>query len=130
MDTNNRIPQHIFAKAKYLLPMAYKVRELSEELDVPISTLKGWLKSGIPHERDSRNHIYVYGPDVTKWVFGKRESKQKSTKGSKDYGFCFKCNQPVKMKNPKKKHTSGTVLLSGTCPICKTTVNKGVSNDQ
>ena len=125
-----RIPQHVFAKARYLLPMEYKVRELSEELDVPASTLKGWLSSGSPHKRDSRNHIFVYGPEFRRWVMSKRKTKKGSKKILSDQAFCLQCNQPVKIKDARERIRAGVIMVTGTCPICGTTVNKGIRLDQ
>ena len=125
-----RIPQHVFAKARYLLPMEYKVRELSEELDVPASTLKGWLSSGSPHKSDSSNHIFVYGPDFRKWVMSKRKTKNEPKKLSPDQAFCLQCNQPVTIIDARERNRVGVIMVTGTCPTCGTTVNKGIRLDQ
>ena len=65
---NIKFPHSVIAKTPYILPMKYKVSELAEELRIPDRTLRDWLKRGAPHERDSRNHIYIVGPDFAAWV--------------------------------------------------------------
>lgn len=51
-----KIPANVIVKAARLLPMQYTLREISEELDIPESTLRGWFERGAPHTRDLHNH--------------------------------------------------------------------------
>jgi len=130
MTSNYNIPRHVFPKARYLLPMEYKIRELSRELELPYGTVRDWVKIGsIPHRRDGRKHIFVYGPDVRQWVMDQRQQIRK-TKLPNDYAYCLRCNQPVRMKDPEIIERAGASLLGCTCHFCGTKVFKGVKNDK
>jgi uncharacterized protein with PIN domain len=125
-----RIPQHVYAKAAYLLPMLYKASEISSELDIPLSTLKGWLKQGIPHQRDGRNHIFVSGEEFSKWINSIQKNKRIKPTLKDNQAYCLKCRKPIDIKNPELVNVAGTRLIQGTCPICQTKVNKGIEYDQ
>jgi hypothetical protein len=56
-----RISHAVIVKAPGLLPMLYSPSELEEELGVPARTIRDWLKSGLPHERDAGGHIWING---------------------------------------------------------------------
>lgn len=54
-----RLPHSVVVRAPGLLPMLYTLSELTEELRVSRAVIRGWLKRGLAHERDSRGHILV-----------------------------------------------------------------------
>jgi len=56
---NIRLPHKAIVKAPGLLPMLYKPSELAAELDVPVSTLKDWLHSGVTTFDETRIHLFI-----------------------------------------------------------------------
>ena len=105
--------------------MLYTVRELAYELSMPERTLRDWLKSGAPHSRDARQHIWINGQDFASWVHAQRRKRMRVPLAS-DEAYCLRCNRPVKLRNPAIIPVKGKLLLiRGTCPICNCTINRG-----
>ena len=124
-----KIPHCVIVRAPGLLPMLYKVRELAEELDTSRRTIRRWARSGMPHQRDGRNHIWVNGEKFARWV----EEQKGTDRGPKlgaDEGFCLRCRQAVQLVNPVLKSDGKMPLLQGTCPRCCATVNRGVGHGE
>lgn len=121
-----KIPHSVIVKSPGLLPMKYKVSELSEELNIHERTLRDWLSGGAPHLIDSRNHVWVIGTDFHKWVLECR--KKKASRGmTESEAWCLKCMKVVEIKDPQKHSLKGKPRrLRGVCPICGTIVNRGV----
>jgi hypothetical protein len=57
--SRTKIPHLVIVAPLACLPMLYTLRELGEELGIPDSTLRDWLVAGAPHQRDSRDHLWV-----------------------------------------------------------------------
>ena len=96
-----RIPHQVIVKSPGLLPMHYKLSELSEELNVPYSTLRDWLKKGIPYEQDDCRQIWVNGEEFAKWVEVQRQRKKKRKRKLQDnYAYCLRCKKDVELVDP------------------------------
>ena len=126
--TQLKLPHSVIVRAPALLPMLYKVSEISQLMGVPDRTLRDWLAiHGAPYIRDKRQHIWINGIHFAGWVNTIRKKKS----GEKipmdvDEAYCMRCNQPVKLLQPVMKPVQGRlVLLQGKCPQCGTTVNRG-----
>jgi len=44
-----KLPHNVIVKAPGLLPMMYTLREITEHLELPMSTLRNWFKAGVPY---------------------------------------------------------------------------------
>ena len=120
-----KLPHKVIVKSPGLLHMKYKVRELAEEVDVPERTLRDWLSRGAPHQRDSRNHIWIQGVEFAVWV-KTQEKKKKSRKLGDDEAHCFRCKQSVKLIDPVEKFIIGKLIhIKGTCDRCGCIINRG-----
>jgi hypothetical protein len=70
--STERLPHGVIVRAPGLLPMRYKTRELAEELSISTRTIRRWARRGMPHQRDSRDHIWVHGEEFAVWVEDQR----------------------------------------------------------
>ncbi|MCL5611948.1 MAG: hypothetical protein M1485_05250 [Chloroflexi bacterium] len=119
------LSHYIIVKSPGLLPMYYTVGELASELRIPDRTLRDWLEAGAPHHRDECNHIWINGVQFAQWVQQQRRLKHehKLDDGS---AYCFRCNEVVEIMTPRHHHIKGKLfLITGTCPQCGTTINRG-----
>lgn len=124
-----KIPHSVIVKSPGLLPMKYKVSELSEELSIHERTLRDWLAGGAPHQIDSRNHVWVIGTDFHKWVVESRKKKTSRNMKEKD-GWCLRCKKTVEILNPQVISRVGQpIRIRGECPICGAIVNRGVKRN-
>ena len=121
-----KFPHRVIVKAPGLLPMMYTFRELADELDLPPSTLRDWVKRGAPHERDAHMHLWIDGQAFARWINQMCKRTSKKSMG-KDEAYCVRCNQAVRPLNPKRRAISGKLgHLTGTCPQCGSQVQRGV----
>ncbi len=128
-DNMKKIPRCAIIRAPGLLPMLYTLGELEEELGVPAATIRGWTDKGAPHEHDSRGHIMINGRELAQWVIAIRQSRPRH-RLKEDEGFCFHCREVVRLVNPQLELKGKRTLLSGTCPRCGGTVNRGGRSGQ
>ena len=126
-----KLPHAVIVRAPGLLPMLYRPRELAEDLGVPPTTIKGWIKLGAPAQRDRRRHLWVNGSEFADWVETMRLARQNGKKPmGEDEAYCLGCRKPVKLRNPRRSAKGRLVLLSSECPNCGSTINRGSRNDQ
>lgn len=132
MSTQNsiRLPHSAITKAPSLLPMMYTVSELCTELDTPRHLIRSWVDNGLPHQRDKRQYIWINGIECKSWIEQKRQSKRKKKHLKDDQAYCLKCRKVVIIQTPQLIVHKGNRRLSGSCPHCEGTVNKGIKNDQ
>jgi hypothetical protein len=119
-----RLPHGVIVRAPGLLPMLYRPGELAQDLEIPESTLRDWLGTGLPYQRDERGHIWINGQEFAEWVKASRRAPA-SHKMAKDEAYCFRCQQPVKLVNPSATFRGKHQVLKGVCPDCGTTINRG-----
>jgi hypothetical protein len=135
MNTNLRsvrkkLPHFVIVRAPGLLPMLYKVGELAFDLGIPDSTLRDWLNTGAPHQRDRRGHLWVNGQEFAQWV-EKQRTKKVSDKLADDEAYCLRCRQPVALINPKFIPIKGKLInIKGICPQCGNVINRGGRRDK
>jgi hypothetical protein len=123
------LPHCAIVRAPGLLPMQYKPSELAAALGIPDRTLRDWLTTGAPHQRDEHNHIWINGREFAAWVEQCRQLKKNKVKLHADDAFCLHCNRPVHMDNPHIVRQTNTFrLLSAACPICGTSIYRGGRN--
>jgi len=123
------LPHNVIVKSPGLLPMLYKPSELAEELGIPARTLSDWLKAGVPHQRDQRNHIWINGQEFVAWVFENQRRKKIHNKLKDNEGYCFNCSRTVNVESKTVAIVKGNLIhISGTCPICKGKVSRGGRN--
>ena len=123
---NIKLPHQVIVKAPGLLPMLYKPSELSEELDIPVSTLKDWLRADAPHQRDDRNHIWINGGAFASWVEEKRKKKNTHRPLRDNEGFCLGCNSIVALDSITVEHIKGKLIhIRGICPKCNGKISRG-----
>ena len=120
-----KLPHSVIIKSPGLLTMLYKVSELAEELSIPERTLRDWLEMGAPHQRDSRNHIWIPGDEFAIWVKWQKKLN-KSRKLGDGEAYCLRCKQSVKLIDPLEKFIIGKLIhIKGTCDRCGCTINRG-----
>ena len=125
-----KVPHHVIVKIKGLLPMMYTIREMSEELDTPVGTLRDWLSFGAPCERDSRDHIWIYGVAFAGWLDEQRK-KKRTFKLQSNEAYCLKCREVSKLLAPETRHIKGNLyMVKGTCEQCGSVINRGASCDR
>ncbi len=128
---NIKLPQQVVVKSPGLLPMLYKVRELSEELSVPEKTLRYWLEIGAPHQRDERGHVWINGMDFAEWIQTKAVRKQKEKRMEDDEAYCVHCKRVVKLWDPQIVPIRGKLIhIRGKCEYCGHTILRGGRLDQ
>ena len=122
-----KLPHTVIVKANGLLPMLYTVGELAGIFKIPESTLRGWLKVGVPHHRDEHGGIWINGSDFSKWVATNQEQRRTSRpRLNAEQAFCFSCNQIVIVLNPKVVSGKGKLrIFQGICSKCGKVVNRG-----
>jgi hypothetical protein len=121
----NRLPHTVVVRAPGLLPMLYSPPELAEELHIPAHIVREWLNKGLPHQQDAGRHIWINGHEVAAWVEAARHARPRQPLQA-DEAFCVKCNRPVKLADPTRTPRGKHLLLSGTCPECRTSIHRGV----
>jgi hypothetical protein len=107
----------------------YKPSEIAEELEVSVDTVyRSYLPDGAPYERDKDGGIWIHGLSFAQWVC-KIYKNKKRVPMLQDEAWCCKCNEPVKLINPKPKQSGRYVIfMQGKCPNCGCTVNRAVSS--
>ena len=126
-ETTVKLSHPIIVRAPGLLPMLYKPSELARDLGIPVSTLRDWVRIGVPHQRDGRGHIWINGVEFARWVEIQRGLQRGPTLG-KDEAYCFCCRQAVKLVEPTSVIDGKRILLQADCPQCGNRINKGISS--
>lgn len=119
-----KLPQKVIVRSPGLLPMLYSPRELCEALGIAESTLRDWLKTGLPHQRDQRNRIWVQGSNFAAWM--KNQHKSKSAHAlDRDEAYCLHCNRVTQLQSPQVRRIKGNLVhIKGICPNCGHTINR------
>ena len=94
-----KIPHQAIVRAPGLLPMRYKTQELARALGVPLTMVTLWVRRGMPHDRDARNHIWLIGTEVPQWIEEQR-AQRRGPKLRPSEGYCLRCRQAVRLSNP------------------------------
>ena len=124
-----KIPHAVIIRAPGLLPMLYTLGELASVLGMPYNTLRGWLLSGAPHERDDNGRLWINGEIFAAWVRDQKLEKKRQ-KLAKGEGYCMHCNQARIIDSPQIHSVKGKVkYIRGNCPVCKSTINRGFRDD-
>jgi hypothetical protein len=119
------LPHTAIVKSPGLLPMLYKVSEIAEELHVNERTLRDWLTSGAPHQRDERNNLWVNGRLFAEWVQAQRKPK-KPAHLADNQAYCLRCKAVVELTNPEIIPIKGKLInIKGSCPQCGCVINRG-----
>lgn len=119
-------PGHnVIVRAPSLLPMLYTTTELAEELHIEPWQLREWIKAGMPHQYDQQQHIYIDGHQFAAWVSTQRNA-ERGPRLAADEGFCFTCRKAIKLVDPQLALQGKRKLLQATCPICQSSVFRGV----
>ena len=125
-----QLSHNTIVKAPGLLPMMYKVGEISDELNIHPSTLYDWLKNGAPHHRDNRGHIWINGQEFASWINATRRKGSGQEKLQDNEGFCMRCKKIVKILDPTIVHEKGKPKrVKGTCSNCKGKLGKGIKSN-
>ncbi len=120
-----KIPHMVIVRAPGLLPMKYTIDEISHELEVPHSTLIGWINHGMPIERDSNNQIWINGEQFAGWVKSQKALSERYKLGDNE-GLCLRCNRVVVLQNPKMIKVEGKLIhFKGNCQIYGSTIVGG-----
>lgn len=111
-----------------LLNMKYRPAEIGELLGISADTVRRtYLQAGCPHERDEHGHIWIVGTAFRTWaneVIAERKRKTNNPM-AEDEAWCLRCNERVKIKNPKVKPVNLYIeLLQSVCGSCGSIVNR------
>jgi len=128
-ETTVKLSHPIIVRAPGLLPMLYKPSELARDLGIPVSTLRDWVRIGVPHQRDGRGHIWINGVEFAQWVEVQRGLRRGPSLGTGE-AYCFCCRQVVRLVEPKSVASGKKILLQADCPQCGGRINKGVSHGE
>lgn len=120
-------PQEVIVRSPGLMPMLYRIPELADELGITEQAMGLYARSGLPVHVDAKGEHWINGRQFHDWLAQTRQSPKKQPLKSNE-GFCFKCHRAVRIKAGKINKHGRQRLLSGSCPICKTKVFKGVGN--
>src|SRR5579859_7177417 len=82
------LPHRVIVKAPGLLPMLYTPSELADELGVSSRSIRKWIKSDLPHQRDGAGRLWFNGRDVADWVRATQSTKRTPNLGP-DEAYCF-----------------------------------------
>jgi hypothetical protein len=129
MTTISGMSHTVIVKTPGLLPMQYRAREIEEELGISSTTLRGWMRKGLPFFRDSRGHLWIDGTKLAAWIKSKRGSQHKVSMKPGE-AFCLRCRRIVRMVDPVITTPRGKQgILSGHCPECNGGIHRGFRND-
>jgi hypothetical protein len=117
-------------RARRLLHMRYRPRELAEELGCVVDMIyRRYIPAGCPHERDDAGHIWIVGDEFRDWMLALRreaaaEGRAKLKKGQ---GYCVVCERAVDMEGPFEVRPVGAhvELVTGRCSECGAMVSRG-----
>jgi len=115
-----RLSHSAIVKAPGLLPMRYTLRELAEELSIPVKTLNDWRDLGLPCDRDERGHVWICGTEFAAWIEGIRQQQRRKLKPHEAY--CVACRRVVAAVETRIEHLPRLSRLKGACPQCGHTV--------
>jgi uncharacterized protein with PIN domain len=109
--------------------MMYKPSEVADELEVSVDSIyRSYLPDGAPYVRDKDGAIWIHGLSFAAWV---RMTYRKRNRHpmQQDEAWCFMCNKPVKMVDPKKKQSGRYVIfLQAKCQECGTRINRAIAS--
>ena len=125
-----KLPHIVIVRAPGLLPMLYTLREIGQELGIPDSTLRDWLQSGAPYQRDNRDHLWINGEHFSAWVKDQRKPRL-DRKLNENEGYCLYCNAVRLLVSPEIRPIRGKLIhIKGKCSECGHTVIRGGCYDR
>jgi hypothetical protein len=118
--------QRQIAKLPRLLHMKYAPSELAEEIGCNVDTIyRSFVKSGCPHERDDKGHIWIVGDLFRAWAQETIQHHPRAVKMAEDEAYCLHCRKVVKMKfegiRPANLYAE---FVTGRCIECGARVNR------
>ena len=120
-----RLPHLVIVRAPGLLPMWYSLRELAQELEVSVRSIRVWLDQGLPCRRDERGHVWIDGRQFAAWVKTLILQRSRQTLQANE-AYCLNCRRPVVLLNPTSTCRGKQRLLRGTCASCGHIVYRAV----
>ncbi len=123
-DRLPKIPHSAIVRAPGLLPMLYKITEVSEELRVSEDRVRQWISQDLPVERDAQEHTWVDGEALQQWIRALQQTRA-ARKLGKGLAFCFRCDETVAFQPLTVSRNGHHLLESGFCPKCGTTLHRG-----
>lgn len=110
-----------------LLDMMYRPSELAEEIGfTQRQVYRVYIPAGCPHERDSRNHIFINGKAFKRWA----EDTYRKLEMESDEAFCLTCKRPVEIVDPVREEKEGLVYLLSYCPNCGRKLARIIENNR
>lgn len=119
-----RMPHAVIVRAPGLLPMMYRTAELAGELGVRRQDVVRWARSGAPHQRDRKGHIWIHGRLFASWVESNRRSRSRR-RLPPGKAFCLRCRRATVVKDPRRIPAGNMVRIAGTCAACGAEVRRG-----
>ncbi len=125
-----KIPRTLIIRLPRLMEMQYTVPEIARELACSPNTVHTLLAHGCPHQRDESSRVWIVGTDLAQWAAATLQRNRQPLEPGQ--AWCCRCNQAVTMLGPLWVHpsTAHLELVSGTCAMCGTTVNRGRARSQ
>ncbi len=119
----------VIVRSRLFVAHVYSPLELCEELGSqqhPAGLAQGWP----PHQRDSRDHLWVNGESFAAWV--KAQQKPRThRKLEAGEGYCMHCNRITQLISPEVRHIKGKLIhIKGKCSHCGHMINRGDRYDR
>ena len=105
----------------------YTAPEVADLLGVVVSTVRSWMRHGLPHLTDGRPFL-IPGDELKTWLKDRQTRRRQACQP--DEIFCFGCRAPrrprpgtvtIVLRNEK------TTTIKGRCPVCGCAMNRGGS---
>lgn len=117
----------MIVKSPGLLPMLYTPSELARALGMSASTMRGWLRYGLPYRRQANGRVWIHGKEFAKWLAQQRRTPQPRKLGT-NQAYCLRCQQAVEILDPQIRHVAGKLTHTrGTCAQCGQPVYRGAN---
>lgn len=119
-----KMPHAVIVRSPGLLPMMYRTQELASELGVRRKDIVRWARSGAPHQRDKKGHIWIHGRLFASWVESHRRSRSRR-RLPPGKGYCLRCRRVTTIQDPERIPVGSMVRIEGTCEACGAKVRRG-----
>ena len=97
--------------------LSYEVAELALVCGVSRSTIRNWIRAGLPAMTDQKP-ILIYGADFKQWREATlKTKKQKCTPGQM---YCFKCRKPKHPALSMVEYHADNVRRGRLAALCET----------
>ena len=112
---------------RIVIARSYTIPEVANLLNRTPSTVRRWIKSGLPVLPDTSPRL-ICGQELKAWLSAIWNAKKQPCQI--DEMYCVKCRRPRRLKPQSVKTTplsSKTATVSGNCGVCGTAMQQARS---